>query len=158
MTPTNYIRSLIPAVSVLAFAFITPAGVGTQPAQAQTVAHAFAAAWNAHDVNAFQELFEFDADWIAASGVRHKGREAIVSDLQKEHAGWARTSTIALADMIERPVTGDVSIVTFAWQIVMVDSSNTSRSMPGTTMVVARRVNNRWWILAGQVAALAGVK
>jgi uncharacterized protein (TIGR02246 family) len=63
----------------------------------------FVAAWNAHDLKAFEGLYTTDAVWVPVAEERTEGRDAILSEFAKIHTGggWAMKTTIASKDTPE---------------------------------------------------------
>jgi|SRR5688500_4881360 ketosteroid isomerase-like protein len=76
----------------------TAGAAARQTSAAGALAEAFVDAWNTHDVRAFGRLYADDADWVTVGGDRHKG-VAIEGALAKEHASWARTTTLRASDV-----------------------------------------------------------
>ena len=79
------------------FGWMAGVAAGQASSGAGTLADAFVHAWNAHDGRAFGRLYADDADWVTVGGERHKGRIAVEGALAKEHAIWARTTTLHVA-------------------------------------------------------------
>jgi uncharacterized protein (TIGR02246 family) len=71
----------------------------------EAITRQFEAAWNAHDMQAFGELFAADAIFVGRFATRLRGREAIVSTHQKIHETNYRGSTMT----VDRP---DVDLLT----------------------------------------------
>ncbi|WP_161989129.1 SgcJ/EcaC family oxidoreductase [Sphingomonas glacialis] len=75
-------------------------------------------AWNAHDLNAFDALYTPDAAWVLIAEERIEGREAIVVEFRKVHAGtgWAVKTTIDKKDVSEvHFLKPDVATVFSTW-------------------------------------------
>jgi uncharacterized protein (TIGR02246 family) len=84
----------IASLSVLIlFGFASTAAAQTRGPD--EVVDVFARAWNAHNMKAFGEVLSDDADWVTVAGVRLKGRTEIQAFLDKEHNGWARTTSMS---------------------------------------------------------------
>jgi uncharacterized protein (TIGR02246 family) len=112
----------------------------------------FVAAWNAHDLKAFEGLYTADAVWVPVAEERTEGRDAILSEFAKIHTGggWAMKTTIASKDTPEvhllRP---DVATVFFHMDFLM-----NGQPVPGlqrAMILVATSTNGDWKIAAGQL-------
>jgi uncharacterized protein (TIGR02246 family) len=112
----------------------------------------FVAAWNAHDLKAFEGLYTTDAVWVPVAEERTEGRDAILSEFAKIHTGggWAMKTTIASKDTPEvhllRP---DVATVFFHMDFLM-----NGQPVPGlqrAMILVATSTNGDWKIAAGQL-------
>ena len=135
--------------------FSLVAGPRAQSPAPESVADRFVRAWNAHDGAAFGELFSEDAYWITASGERVKGRAHVRAYLEKEHATWARSTTMKADDVEVKPLARGLAIVSFRWEIAGADPA---RSRRGTGLMVAAASETRWMVVAGQVAILPATK
>jgi uncharacterized protein (TIGR02246 family) len=138
------------ALALLAALWFPSIGV-TQSQDPQALARAFAAAWNAHDADAFAKLFAADADWVTAPGSRLKGRTAIRDFLAREHETWARATRMTAANIVVRLLAPDVAVVLFEWEIAGPDSA--ADPGRGNNLFVAARHSGQWTIVAGQVAS-----
>lgn len=112
----------------------------------------FMAAWNAHDLKAFDALYTKDAVWVPIAEERTEGRTAIVSEFKKIHTGegWAVKTTITKQDAPEihllRP---DVATIFFHVNFLM-----NGRPIPGVQralVLVATSTKGQWKIAAGQL-------
>lgn len=112
----------------------------------------FMAAWNAHDLKAFERLYTKDAVWVPVAEERTEGRAAIVSEFGKIHTGegWAVKTTITKQDTPEihllRP---DVATIFFHVNFLM-----NGRPIPGVQralILVATSTSGEWKIAAGQL-------
>ena len=86
------------------------------------------------------------------AGERLKGRVVIEQALAKEHASWARTTTLRAADVSVRELDRQRAILMFKWEI----SSDAERGAPprrGSTILVVENGRAGWVIVAGQAAA-----
>jgi uncharacterized protein (TIGR02246 family) len=126
-----------------------------QSPEPQRLAQEFAAAWNAHDAEAFGKLFSEQADWVTAPGARVKGRAAIQDFLAREHTTWARTTTMTPSNIVVRFISAHVAVVLFEWEISgAVDAAGKpAAASHGNNLFVASQENGRWTIVAGQVAS-----
>jgi uncharacterized protein (TIGR02246 family) len=142
---------------LIAFVLWAAATAAQPRSTAGALAEAFAHAWNTHDARAFGALYAIDADWVTVAGIRHKGRAAIEAALGKEHASWARVSTLRATDVVVRDVDPDHAVVMFAWEITGADRGGTG-ILRGNTLIVATKRRGNWSIIAGQVASLPASK
>jgi uncharacterized protein (TIGR02246 family) len=136
---------------VIVFGWTAGAAAG-QTSAAGALADAFVDAWNTHDVRALGRLYADDADWVTVGGERHKGRVAVEGVLAKEHASWARTTTIRATDVAVRAIDQN-AIVIFKWEITRPEESAV-KPLRGSTLLVAARRDGSWIITAGQAAAV----
>jgi uncharacterized protein (TIGR02246 family) len=120
---------------------------------ARDLVDAFAQAWNTHDGPAFGRLYADDADWVMVGGERLKGRTAIEEALTKEHATWARTTTLRATDVSVRELDPGRAVVMFKWEIAS-NSERGARVFRGNTVLVAAKARQGWIIVAGQAAAI----
>jgi len=138
--------------------FVWLAGAGVVTAQGSpgpaSLATRFVDAWNEHDRAGFAALLAADADWVTASGVRLRGREAIVDFLADEHAGWARHTRMRVTDLHVRTVNVSTAAIFFEWEIT--DASDSTGAGPsarrGNNLFIVARAGPTWTIVAGQVA------
>jgi uncharacterized protein (TIGR02246 family) len=112
----------------------------------------FIAAWNAHDLKAFESLYTADAVWVPVAEERTEGRQAILSEFAKVHTGggWAMKTTITKKDTPEvhrlRP---DVATIFFHMDFLM-----NGQPVPGlqrAMILVATSTDGDWKIAAGQL-------
>jgi uncharacterized protein (TIGR02246 family) len=136
---------LIATLLSLAPALAHAAGPGDLP-------NRFMAAWNAHDLKAFERLYTKDAVWVPVAEERTEGRAAIVSEFGKIHTGdgWAVASTITRQETPEihllRP---DVATIFFHVNFLM-----NGHPVPGVEralILVATSTKGEWKIAAGQL-------
>ncbi len=151
-------RTMIPVLrQLLAFGLFSCSTVGLLAAQMSSgpgaLADAFVQAWNTHDARAFGRLYADDAEWITVGGERHKGRAAVEGALAREHASWARTTTLRATDVVVRDIDSENAIVMFRWEVTRAEEG-AAKPLAGNTLLVAAKHDGRWIIVAGQVAAL----
>jgi uncharacterized protein (TIGR02246 family) len=120
---------------------------------ARALTDAFVQGWNAHDARAFGRLYADDAEWIAVGGERHRGHVAVEGALAKEHASWARTTTLRATDVVVREIDSENAIVMFRWEVTRAEEGG-ARPLRGNTLLVAAHREGRWIIVVGQAAAL----
>lgn len=121
-------------------------------AQPEQLPDRFIAAWNAHDLKAFEALYTADAVWVPIAEERTEGRAAIISEFGKIHTGggWATRTTIAPKDTPEvHMIRPDVATVFFHMDFLM-----DGKPVPGlqrAMILVATASGGDWKITAGQL-------
>lgn len=108
----------------------------------------FVAAWNSHDLAAFEQLFTSEATWVATFDARQQGREAVLEDFRIAHEGWAKSSSVAAADALVTNLRPDVAIVQFNLMMTM---GVGKEPLGRTLLLVAGREADGWKISAGQL-------
>ena len=139
--------------SVLAFASALVAGGSTAfaaapVATAESLVERFVAAWNSHDLAAFEKLFASEATWVATFDARDEGREAVLKDFRIAHEGWAKSSSVAASDALVTNLRPDVAIVQFNLMMTM---GQGKEPLGRTLLLVAGREADGWKIAAGQL-------
>jgi uncharacterized protein (TIGR02246 family) len=143
----------IPLWSVLAVASAFMGGGSTAyaaapVATAESLVERFVAAWNSHDIAAFEKLFTSEATWVATFDARDEGREAVLKDFRIAHEGWAKSSSVAASDALVTNVRPDVAIVQFNLMMTM---SEGKEPLGRTLLLVASREADGWKVSAGQL-------
>ena len=85
--------------------------------------------------------------------VKDKRRIAVEGALAKEHASWARTTTLRATDVVVRVIDSENAIVMFKWEITRPEERGVS-PLRGNTLLVAAKQDGRWIVVAGQAAAV----
>jgi uncharacterized protein (TIGR02246 family) len=139
---------------VLAGLLLIPAAAQAQSATPEQLPDQFVAAWNTHDIAAFEKLYTSDAIWLPSAEERTDGRVAILGEFAKVHLGdgWARQRQVTLAirgkpriEML-RP---DVATI-----FLRMDFLAAGKVVPGfqrTLILVADKSRDGWRIAAGQL-------
>jgi uncharacterized protein (TIGR02246 family) len=143
----------IPLWSVLAVASAFMGGgsaayAAAPVATAESLVERFVAAWNSHDIAAFEKLFTSEATWVATFDARDEGREAVLKDFRIAHEGWAKSSSVAASDALVTNVRPDVAIVQFNLMMTM---GQGKEPLGRTLLLVASREADGWKIAAGQL-------
>jgi uncharacterized protein (TIGR02246 family) len=143
----------IPLWSVLAVASAFMGGgsaayAAAPVATAESLVERFVAAWNSHDIAAFEKLFTSEATWVATFDARDEGREAVLKDFRIAHEGWAKSSSVAASDALVTNVRPDVAIVQFNLMMTM---SEGKEPLGRTLLLVASREADGWKVSAGQL-------
>jgi len=113
----------------------------------------FIAAWNAHDLAAFEGLYTDDAVWVPVAEERTRGRKDILAEFAKIHTGhgWAVHTTIAEKGAPEvRMLKPDVATIFFHMDFLGADG----QPVPGlqrAMILVAVETDGGWKIAAGQL-------
>jgi uncharacterized protein (TIGR02246 family) len=117
-------------------------------ATAESLVERFVAAWNSHDLAAFEKLFTSEATWVATFDVRDEGREAVLTDFRGAHEGWAKSSSVAASDALVTQLRPEVAIVQFNLMMTM---GQGKEPLGRTLLLVASREADGWKIAAGQL-------
>jgi uncharacterized protein (TIGR02246 family) len=120
----------------------------TPVATAESLVERFVAAWNSHDLAAFEKLFTSEATWVATFDARDEGREAVLKDFRIAHEGWAKNSSVAASDALVTNLRPDVAIVQFNLMMTM---DQGKEPLGRTLLLAASRETDGWKIAAGQL-------
>lgn len=117
----------------------------------EALADQFVAAWNSHDMKAFDGLFTDDAIWVPIAEVMNEGRAGIVKDLGEAHATWAKdTKIIRRGDMKVQRIRPDVAVLLF--HLGFQDANgNVAPVIDRAMIIVAVRTKSGWKIKTGQI-------
>jgi uncharacterized protein (TIGR02246 family) len=144
-------RTLLWSVLAVGSAFMSgaaPANAAAPVATAESLVERFVAAWNSHDLAAFEKLFTSEATWVATFDARQEGREAVLKGFRIAHEGWAKSSSIAASDALVTNLRRDVAIVQFN---AMMTPGQGKEALGRTLLLVASRGVDGWRIAAGQL-------
>ncbi|WP_198118141.1 SgcJ/EcaC family oxidoreductase [Massilia rhizosphaerae] len=113
------------------------------------VLHAFQAAWNDHDLDAFRALFHPDASFVNRFGHYVRGADAIVAMHAPIHATIYSDSTLANELIAVDAVGADGAIVHF-WSRLTVGAAHPAGPHAVDTLILAvlTRVDGAWRIRA----------
>jgi uncharacterized protein (TIGR02246 family) len=113
----------------------------------------FARSWNAHSMKSFCDVLSDDADWVTVAGTRLKGRSEVQAFLDKEHSGWARTTSMRTTDVAVRPLGVDAAVISFNWEITRAVGGDGQPSAPsrGVNLFVVDKQDSEWRVVSGQV-------
>ena len=105
-------------------------------------------------MKAFGDVLSDDADWVTVAGARIKGRTEIQAFLDKEHNGWARTTSISTNGAAVRILGADAAAVHFNWEITGAIGRDGQPAAPsrGVSLFVVAKQATGWRVVAGQVA------
>lgn len=120
-------------------------------AQIRGVLDSFAAAWNAHDMDKFAELFTPDADWVNIRGARWKGVKEIKDNHVAIHMRFYSKSRLEFVDVSVRMITPEVAIIHAREIITGSDVPKAAGIADNSQMslIVVRR-KGKWLIAGGQ--------
>jgi uncharacterized protein (TIGR02246 family) len=144
-------RTLLWSVLALISAFVgggSTAFAAVPVAAAESLVERFVAAWNSHDLAAFERLFTSEATWVATFDARDEGREAVLDDFRIAHEGWAKSSSVAASDALVTDLRPDVAVVQFNLMMTM---GQGKEPLGRTLLLVASREADGWKIAAGQL-------
>lgn len=129
-----------------------PVGAHAGAPSPRHVADQFVAAWNTHDLKAFEALYTPDAVWVPVAEERTRGRADILAEFAKIHtgAGWAVRTTIAEKDVPEvHLLKPDVATVFFHMDFLA--AGKPIAGLQRAMVLVAVRGPDGWRIAAGQL-------
>jgi len=118
--------------------------------------HAFAAAWNAHDMAAFAALFHGDASFVNRFGHYVRGVDEIVAMHRPIHETIYRDSTLA-NELIDLTAIGDDVAIVHFWSRLTVGAAHTAGPHSVDTLILAvlTRRDGEWRIQALENVTLA---
>jgi uncharacterized protein (TIGR02246 family) len=159
--PANKVSALrIVALSMLMLLGLV-ATAGAQVRGPDEVVELFARSWNAHGMKAFCDVLAEDADWVTVAGTRLKGRSEVQAFLDKEHSGWARTTSMSTSDVAVRVLGADAAVVYFSWEITRAvgrDGQPPAPASRGVNLFVVAKQDSGWRVVAGQVGVESSSK
>jgi len=118
--------------------------------------HAFAAAWNAHDMAAFAALFHGDASFVNRFGHYVRGVDEIVAMHRPIHETIYRDSTLA-NELIDLTAIGDDVAIVHFWSRLTVGAAHPAGPHSVDTLILAvlTRRDGDWRIQALENVTLA---
>lgn len=131
-----------------------PAAAQAQSAEPEQLPDQFVAAWNAHDIGAFEKLYTANAIWVPSAEERTEGRAAILNEFAKVHQGngWALARKVTLAIKDEPKVQRlrpDVATIFFRMDFLA--DGKLAPDQKRTLILVADKSSDGWRIAAGQL-------
>ena len=126
----RHLLAVLTAASALCFVTSSPAQQdlsGTEAARAAV--SSFETAWNAHDMDAFAELFTEDADFVNVGGTRWQGRARIKEVHAAMHATGFKPSRLTIVDTTIKALSNDVVAARSLWRL---EGQLTQRGTPDT--------------------------
>ncbi len=118
----------------------------------ETVAHAFADAWNAHDMNQLADLFAPDGHFVNVIGLWWRSSREIREAHAVTHASLFRDSRLDVLQTDTRQATADVALVRMLWQLSghVSPMGETLPPRTGLLLFVLRRHDDGWTIVDAQ--------
>lgn len=122
----------------------------------QAVMRSFEAAWNAHDMAAFGDLFHPDATFVNRFATYWRGRDAIFAGHQAIHEGIYRDSTLRVDAPDLDPVSPDAAIL-HVWTRLSAGPAHPAGPHQADTLILAvvTRRDGVWRIQAAENVTLA---
>ena len=142
----NHICKLL---ALLAVSALFAAKATAQPATPEAVIDAFVAAWNAHDVKAFDRLFTANAIWVPIAEVRVEGHADVVKGFEEIHTTWAKKTTVTAKDTKVQLVRPDVAVILFHAKYLQ--DGKEVPVLDRAMIIVAVKEADGWKIAAGQL-------
>jgi uncharacterized protein (TIGR02246 family) len=108
----------------------------------------YVSAWNHHDPAAIGSLFVEDGDYVAANGTWWRGRDAIQTGHAETLAGLDRSGRVDAQVESIRALGDDAAIGRVGWRMQGFGGAVVVRN--GYLLLIVRREQGKWWIVAGQ--------
>lgn len=119
------------------------------------IAHRFQAAWNAHDMAAFADLFHADATFVNRLGSYWRGRDRIVAEHRAIHETIYRDMTIRNVVLDVDRIGEDVATVHLRSEATMGEAMpHGPRRLDTLMLAVMTRREGVWRIQAGENVAV----
>ena len=120
-----------------------------EKSKAESIPSRLKAAWNAHDMKEFENLFDPEATFVGRFGTYWRGRDKIVAGHKEIHETIYRDSVLDV-DVPDLDVIGDdVVILSFYTRLTTGKAHPAgSHSLDTLVQAVAFRFENRWRIRA----------
>ena len=122
----------------------------------EAIASRFAAAWNAHDMEAFAALFHPDATFVNRFATYWRGVDAIVAGHRYVHETVYRDSTLEIEAPDVDSLSGDAAILHF-WSRLTAGAAHPAGPHQVDTLILAvvTRRGEAWRIQAAENVTLA---
>lgn len=126
--------------------------MSSEIAEVTRVVHAFAAAWNRHDMNAFAELFAEDAEFVNVVGIWWKGRAEIKAAHEFTHQTMFKHSRLSIQEVAARLPAPDIAISRCRWTLEGHVSPDGGALPPRTGILVnvLQKKGGTWRIIDSQ--------
>ncbi len=115
----------------------------------EAVLAAYVAAWNAHDMKAFANLFSEDADFVNAYGDWWRGREVLQAKNSEAHDSYYARTRLRTEALVIRPIDEKVVLVESRW-ILHGDTRAKRDERHGFVTLVMTKDEDRWRIRLAQ--------
>ena len=116
----------------------------------EAVAHAFAAAWNAHDAGAIAALMASDARFVTAFGQALRGRAAIGAAHESAFRRAYRDAAITTERVETLRAHGGFALVALDWRIAGTAAAAGER---GALLFALEHADGLWRVVAAQNTA-----
>ena len=110
---------------------------------------AYVAAWNAHDMKAFANLFSEDADYVNAYGEWWRGREALQAKNTEAHESYYARTRLRMENPVVRSLGNDLALVQARW-VLHGDTRARRDERLGFVTLVLTKEESRWHIRLAQ--------
>jgi uncharacterized protein (TIGR02246 family) len=111
-------RSILLSILAIALAPVLGHANDTDAEQAnRALAKAWESTWNAHDMQAFGKLLTEDIDWVNVGAGHGQGRETVVRNHARVHAGKFKNSVVTVNKVEVALIRPDVAIVHVSWGV-----------------------------------------
>lgn len=123
----------------------------------ERVVHAFAEAWNRHDMEAFAKLFAEDAEFVNNVGLWWKGRALIKQAHIATHATLFKHSRLTIEDIAVRFIKSDVAIARASWTLDghVSPFGAPLPERPGISVNLIMHIDGEWKIVDSQNTDIA---
>ncbi len=115
----------------------------------EAVLAAYVAAWNAHDMKAFANLFSEDADYVNAYGEWWQGREALQAKNSEAHGSYYARTRMRMENPAVRALGNDLALVQARW-VLHGDTRARRDERLGFVTLVLTKAESRWRIRLAQ--------
>lgn len=115
----------------------------------EAVLAAYVAAWNAHDMKAFANLFSEDADFVNAYGEWWRGREALQAKNTEAHDSYYARTRLRMENPAVRSLDNDLALVQARW-VLHGDTRARRDERLGFVTLVLTKEESRWRIRLAQ--------
>lgn len=115
----------------------------------EAVLAAYVAAWNAHDMKAFCNLFSEDADYVNAYGEWWQGREALQAKNTEAHDSYYARTRMRMENPTIRSLSNDLTLVQARW-VLHGDTRARRDERLGLVTLVLTKEESRWRIRLAQ--------
>lgn len=116
------------------------------------IVHAFAEAWNRHDMDAFANLFAEDAEFVNVVGLWWKGRTEIKGAHEFTHRTMFRNSQLSIHEIAVRFPVPDIAISRCRWMLEG-HVSPEDEPLPARTGILVstlQKIDDAWRIVDAQ--------
>lgn len=115
----------------------------------EAVLAAYVAAWNAHDMKAFANLFSEDADYVNAYGDWWRGREALHAKNSEAHGSYYARTRMRTEAPVMRAIADKMVLLQARW-ILHGDTRAKRDERHGFVTLVMTKDEDRWRIRLAQ--------